>query len=174
MPAGPEEERQAAAAPGAARPGGPQPRERLSPPQEGRAVVEGGRRVGPGGGFLAGLRAQLDHVVLEAVAAPAIGADPLRAAAVADGAPRRAHGPGQGVGGDGLARPEPLEQLLVGHDAVPLLDQQGQERQGLGLDRHHLTAPAELAGRVVELAVAEAIDHANLSSLQQESGPPRW
>ena len=60
---------------------------------------------------------------------------------------------------DDAAVPHFLEQLVAGHQPVPVLDEVNQEREDLGLQRARRSARAQFGSRQVELELAEPVDH---------------
>ena len=55
--------------------------------------------------------------------------------------------------------PDALEELRLGDDALAVADQMPEHRKGLRLQRHQGACPAQLSSRLVELELAERVDH---------------
>jgi hypothetical protein len=69
------------------------------------------------------------------------------------------HGPGQGLLVHDDAFPDPLEELVLGNDAIAVAKQVEEEIEDLGLELHRLAITAELVEDVVQLELGEAVDH---------------
>ena len=96
----------------------------------------------------------------ELVAAAVDGADhPLLAAAVADRPAGGLHPAGQRRVGHEAAAPDLVQQLGPGHHPVAVTDQVGEDLEHLGLQVAGDASAAQLIALVVELAVAEPVDH---------------
>ncbi len=115
-------------------------------------------------------RALLPHGGEELVAAAVDGADqPLLTPAVADRPAGRLDPAGQGRVAHEPAPPDLVQQLGPWHHPVAVADQVGQDLEHLRLQVAGDAAAAQLVAPVVELAVAEAVDHPGL--LQNSSMP---
>src|SRR5690606_14696575 len=69
---------------------------------------------------------------------------------------------GEGRLADEAVAPHLVEQLLLGHDAIPVGDEVPEDVEDLGLERDHLTAGPQLERVGIELVGAEAPDHAGV------------
>jgi hypothetical protein len=96
--------------------------------------------------------------------------DPLVAAAVADRPAGRLDPAGQGRVGHEPAAPDLVQQLGPGDQPVAVADQVGEDGEHLRLQMTGDAAAAQLLAALVELAVAEPVDHlARLHDLSMAS-----
>ena len=86
----------------------------------------------------------------EAIAVAGIDADRVFHAAFAQRAAQRADGPLQGVLGHRHARPEGIEQFVLGDDPLAAADQIGEQIEDAWLQRHLAFGQPQDAARLVE------------------------
>jgi hypothetical protein len=84
----------------------------------------------------------------------------LRLAVVAERAARGLEPARQSRVRHGAAVPDFLDDLVLGDDALAVLDEQVQQREDLRLDLDDLAAASQLRGGRVQLEVAKSPDHA--------------
>ena len=105
------------------------------------------------------------------------GADqPLRLAAVVDGAPCRIDPAGQRRFGDDAAVPDRIEQVVAGHHAVAVRDQIEQQVEHLRFDGDKRIRPAQFATGGIEHEILKLECHASAPSIRsarERSGLPR-
>ena len=70
---------------------------------------------------------------------------------------------------DDPALPDRVDDLVLGDEAVALVDQQQEKRQHLGLDRYRRSRPAELEPVGVQLELAKPIHHYREFSISSSS-----
>ena len=109
----------------------------------------------------------LGHGRDEAVAAPVHGLDDLLLdAIVTDRSPGRGDAARQRRLADRATVPEPIEELVLRHDAIAPLEQEEQRVEYLRLDLDHATGPTQLVQVVVEHAIAEhPVHHAMIPAI---------
>ena len=96
----------------------------------------------------------------KAIAAPAERLhDALGAATVTHGFANRHDAVVEGGIADELIRPDVLEQLLPGHDAVAMQNQKGERIEDARFERNKLAAPPHLTKTRIEFAIAECVFH---------------
>lgn len=83
----------------------------------------------------------------------------LSAAAVAKGSPDRVDTRVQRAIGNRAAVPDGVDQLVLGDDPVPVLDQVGEDGEHLRLESDRVVTVAELQARAIERVVVEAVNH---------------
>ena len=105
---------------------------------------------------------RLDDVDAEAIATACVALDRLPAMCVSDRTPCVRDGPRERARRHRGVRPQRVEQLVERNDPVARANQHTEQLEGFRLDRDRLSALAELAGVVIELVGAEAVDQQRL------------
>jgi hypothetical protein len=88
----------------------------------------------------------------------------LTAAIIADRLARRLDVTAQRSVGYHPSRPDFLEELIPGHQPVPIGNQVIQQIQYLGFNRDPVPGPRELEAASIELKVTESVYHLSLDS----------
>src|SRR5262249_11383624 len=76
--------------------------------------------------------------------------------AVAERAPRRADAGAERRLGDDAAVPDHIDQLVLAHDPIAVLDQMDEQIEDLRLEMHDRSGAAQLPARKVDLELSEA------------------
>src|SRR5262245_24275550 len=81
--------------------------------------------------------------------------EPLGCTVIAERPADRVDPRGQGRFGNDAAAPYPLQQIVLGDDAFPVLHEKDQQVEGLGFEVDHIAAAAQLAALDIEPVVAK-------------------
>ena len=91
----------------------------------------------------------------------------LTRARVTHRAPHRGNAAGKHRVADGFAGPELIEKLLLGDDAIEMLDQMEQYVEDLGLELHDLAASPQIETARIDHTIAEGAQHAQFTAFRR-------